>query len=211
MRLQSGLRTLLGASLLCAFAAHAAAPAGGDYYNDGNAHARAGEWGLAMLDYERARLLRPDDPDLDANWHYVIGAAKLRAPPPTYGERIARLTRPDVAAAVGLLGLLALGGALLWRNSGLRFAALLLGTPLVGFAVCHAIALRPLVHGAVVIRGPAPVRASPVPMADELYSLPEAEAVRIDATRPDYLLITDARGKAGWVSRSQVEPIVPSP
>ena len=36
-------------------------------YNYANAFARAGKPGFAVLNYERARLLDPSDPDIDAN------------------------------------------------------------------------------------------------------------------------------------------------
>ncbi len=36
-------------------------------YNLANAYARAGKPGLAVLNYERAKLLDPQDPDIDAN------------------------------------------------------------------------------------------------------------------------------------------------
>jgi Flp pilus assembly protein TadD len=40
-------------------------------YNLANSYARDGKPGLAVLSYERAALLAPDDPDINANLAYV--------------------------------------------------------------------------------------------------------------------------------------------
>src|SRR5271154_2724545 len=48
-------------------------------YNLGNAYARTGKPGLAVLNYERARLLEPNDPDINANLRHVREAAGLPA------------------------------------------------------------------------------------------------------------------------------------
>ncbi len=41
-------------------------------YNLGNSYARAGKTGLAVLNYERASLLAPNDPDIQANLRYAL-------------------------------------------------------------------------------------------------------------------------------------------
>ena len=181
-----------------------------DLYNQGNAHARAQEWGLAVLDYQRARLQAPNDPDIDANLQYVLAAAKVKAAAPTFVQRITRWTSPDIAAALGLLGLILVGCSLIWLRPWPRMAVWLVGLPLMAFAVGHALGLQPLLHGAVVVGGPAALQASPVPMADTLVSLPEATSVRILAERPDYLLVSAAPGTTGWIPRSHLIPIVPA-
>lgn len=45
---------------------------GGDlFYNLGNCYFRLGQKGMAVLNYERARVMMPDDPDLKYNLNYV--------------------------------------------------------------------------------------------------------------------------------------------
>ena len=46
-------------------------------YNLANSYARAGKPGLAVLNYERAALLAPDDPDINANLEYVRTSAHV--------------------------------------------------------------------------------------------------------------------------------------
>lgn len=58
----------------------AQAPAGysaATLYNLANAYARAGKPGFAVLNYERAKLLDPNDPDIEANLNHVREASGL--------------------------------------------------------------------------------------------------------------------------------------
>lgn len=59
-----------------------AAPTGSGYtaaalYNAANSYARAGKAGMAILYYERARLLAPNDSDIEANLRYVRASSRL--------------------------------------------------------------------------------------------------------------------------------------
>src|SRR5580658_10885631 len=58
-------------------------------YNLANAYARAGKPGLAVLSYERAALLAPNDADIDANLAYVRAGAGVRPEPRNRFARIA--------------------------------------------------------------------------------------------------------------------------
>src|ERR1700684_438250 len=57
-------------------------------YNLANSYARDGKPGLAVLSYERAALLAPDDADIMANLAYVRAAAHVALKP---RNRFARL------------------------------------------------------------------------------------------------------------------------
>ena len=183
-------------------------------YNLGNAYARAGKPGLAVLNYERARLLEPNDPDIDANLHQVRAAAGL--PPESRGrfERLAEFASPRILAWVGFLGLLTLGVGVLarWfypRHRGKLLAATLVGISLLGVAVVNGVALWPVVHEAVVITQAAPVRVSPVPIEEPVFQLPEASIVRMIEEHDGFVLIQTQAGRTGWAQRANVAPIVP--
>jgi hypothetical protein len=182
-------------------------------YNRGNAYARAGQPGLAVLSYERARLLAPNDPDIEANLRYVRLAAHQPAAAPSRFARAVTVASPTVIAWLGVAGIGLIGAALLARSAsrrrGLRLAAAGLGLALVGWTVCNGIVLWPAMHSAVVITGTTPVRVSPVPMGDPLFTLPEAETVRMTAQHEDFVLIRTSAGKTGWVSRADLVPVVP--
>src|ERR1700722_1594208 len=63
-------------------------------YNLANSYARAGKPGMAILNYERASLLAPGDPDIQANLRFVRASAHLPAEMPDALDRIARIASP---------------------------------------------------------------------------------------------------------------------
>src|ERR1700674_1318996 len=82
-----------------------------DLYNLGNAYMRQGKPGMAVLNYERANLLSPNDPDIDANLSYVRASSHLPAPPRSTFERLARIARPFRIVWLRLLRLGIQGGS----------------------------------------------------------------------------------------------------
>ncbi|HEX3951044.1 MAG TPA: SH3 domain-containing protein [Steroidobacteraceae bacterium] len=212
---------LPGAGLLLgplqARAAPPQAPAGysaADLYNLANSYARAGKPGMAVLNYERAGLLVPDDPDVAANLQFVRASAHL--PPATRStfDRIAGIASPSVLSWLGIVGLTMAGACMLLGRSTaryrrLRHAGVLLGLCMVSLTVCNGIALWPRLHSGVVIVAATPVRVSPVPMGDALFTLAEGETVKLAAQHEGYTLILTRAGRSGWVSNANVAPIVP--
>jgi hypothetical protein len=182
-------------------------------YNQGNANARAGKRGLAVLNYERARLLAPDDPDIVANLRSVREAARLPVVVPTWFERRGLMLNPTAMAWTGVLGVLLVGGGWVWAayRPGYRWTRYLSlpGLALLGLATGNAIVLWPVIHEAVVLTASAPVRVTPVPMGDPAFVLPEAETVRVSAEHDDFFLIRTRTGRTGWVARANLAPVVP--
>src|SRR5271154_1793227 len=78
-------------------------------YNLGNSYARAGKPGLAVLSYERAALLAPDDPDINANLAYVGASAHVPMKPRSRFARLAQAGSPTLAAWLGVLGIAVAG------------------------------------------------------------------------------------------------------
>jgi hypothetical protein len=182
-------------------------------YNLANAYARQGKPGMAVLNYERASLLSPNDPDIDANLSYVRASSHLPAPSRSTFDRMARIASPFALSWIGVMGLVivgvgALAAQLASRHRRLHRLGMLLGICILGLTVANGIALWPILHEGVVITGATPVRVSPVPMGDSLFVLPEAETVRIVAEHEGFLLIQTGAGRTGWVSRSSVAPVV---
>jgi hypothetical protein len=207
------LSALLGTGQL-----HAETPQAGysaaALYNLGNSFARQGMLGMAVVNYERARLLSPNDPDIDANLSYARARSHVPAPPRSEFERIARMVSPFAAAWIGVLGLMIVGVSVLaaqWspRYRWVRRTAALLGILMMGLTVSNGIAMWPILHEGVVISSAAPVRVSPVPMGDSLFVLPEAQSVKITAEHEGFLLIETAAGGTGWVSRANIASILP--
>jgi hypothetical protein len=228
MTLRSAATTALLMLALCAGSAGAATlpmssstmtsgPTSGSaaaLFNEGNAHARAGETGLAVLDYERAKLLAPGDADIRANLRFVRASAGIATDDPSRMVRAATLVSPDAYFALGCCGLLLIGlGVLVGRSKpGLRVAfriSTLAGGALVLAWACNAAALWPTLHQGVVIARSAPARIAPVTADEPAFAIAQAQIVTIEATRGAFVLVKIASGREGWVSRSDVKPIVP--
>jgi hypothetical protein len=183
-------------------------------YNLANAYARAGQPGLAVLNYERARLLDPNDPDTDTNLRHVREAVGLAPESRSAFDRIAGALSPRIMAWLGVLGLLLAGGGALARRvyPGHRrkfLLATVAGISLLGATVANAVALWPVMHEAVVVTHTAPVRVSPVSIEEPLFVLPEATIVRVGAEHEGFVLVRIKGGRSGWVPRASVAPIVP--
>jgi hypothetical protein len=205
---------------------------------------------MAVLNYERASLLVPNDPDIEANLRYARESSRLPPESLTGFDRAARFAGPRTLAWTGLVGLLIVGvsllaGRLSFRHRlplghrlqagepappgepsqpgerlhprvrsrppyrWIRRAAVLVGTALVALTVSNGVALWPMLHDAVVIKGATPVRVSPVPMGDLLFELPEAETVRMAAEHEGFVLVQTRTGQTGWVWSADLEPVVP--
>lgn len=193
------------------------APAGysaAGLYNLANAYARQGKPGMAVLNYERASLLSPNDPDIEANLKYVRASSHLPEPSRGAFDRVVRVASPFALSWLGVMGIVVVGIASLAaqlssRHRWLRRLSVLFGISLISLTVANGIALWPILHEGVVITGATPVRVSPVPMGDSLFTLPEADTVRITAEHEGFLLIQTRAGRTGWVSRANVAPVVP--
>jgi hypothetical protein len=183
-------------------------------YNLANSYARAGRPGLAVLNYERAALLAPNDADINANLEYVRASAHVPSAPPSRFARIARAVRPAVAGWLGVLGIVLVGAGLLARKMTPRFrwaqgCGILLGFALIALTVSNAMLLWPRMHQAVVLVNQTAARVSPVPMGDTAFVLPEAETVIITAEHEDFVLIRTRGGLSGWVARANIGAVVP--
>ena len=185
-------------------------------YNLGNSYARAGKTSLAVLNYQRARLLAPSDADIAANLRFVRESAKLPADAPTWFERAFEFTSPTILYWSGISGILLAGCCLLAGRlavgvRSLRRLGIGVGVALAGVTVCNAMALWPLRHAGVILTAATPVRVSPVPMGDPLFTLPEAETVQMTDAHEGFVLIQTRAGKTGWVAAANLAPVVPRP
>jgi hypothetical protein len=183
-------------------------------YNLANAYARSGKPGLAVLNYERARLIEPNDPDIEANLRHVREASGLPPESPGRLERLTGLASPRIFAWLGMLGFIVAGVSALARRLYPRhrrklLAATLAGISLLGVTIASALTLWPIMHEAVVITKAAPVRVSPVPIEEPVFVLPEASIVGMSAEHDGFVLIRTKAGRTGWALRSNLAPIIP--
>jgi uncharacterized protein YgiM (DUF1202 family) len=209
----------LFAAALCSASDAPAPPANASYsaaglYNLANSYARAGKPGLAVLNYERAGLLAPNDADIQANLKQLRSSLHLPTARGGSLERIARVASPSSVAWIGILGVLLLGSSLMAAGHFLRLKAAwisagTLGIAAIGFTVCNAAYWYPKAHAAVVISTSTTIRAKPVPMGDPLQELSEAEIVTIAQSHEEFVLVRTAGGRSGWVARADLADVVP--
>jgi tetratricopeptide (TPR) repeat protein len=183
-------------------------------YNLGNSYARAGKPGMAILNYERASLLAPNDADIEANLRFVQSSAHLPIESRGAFDRFATIADPLWLSWAAVLGVILLGGGavaaqLSSRQRILRVAAMFAGVVTLGLTVCNGISLWPKLHEGVIVTASTPGRVSPVPMGDSLFVLQEGERVRIAAEHEGFTLVRTQAGRSGWVADANLAHIVP--
>jgi hypothetical protein len=182
-------------------------------YNLGNSYARAGQPALAVLSYERARLLAPMDPDIRANLAHVRESAGLSFNPDSWWSPHDRLADANTMYWVGLFGLALAGAGFLLRrlradHRTALTAMAIAGLVLTTLSLCDAIATASVLNESVVMRT-APASASPISGAEPLFTVPQAEVVIVRDAHQGFWLIRDPQGREGWVARNDLTPIIP--
>ena len=190
------------------------------YYNLGNAYYRLDEYGLAILNYERALKLKPGYRDARQNLDLANSKTEdqIAVLPELFVARWARAVVAWFSPAgwhVLLLCLLAALGALVavlvlsrhyaWRKSAL------IGSIIVGILIlfCTACTLsatsRQRGHSDAIVTMPmVVVKSSPERSSVDKLILHEGTKVAIEETLDDWHKIRIADGNTGWISTSDV-------
>lgn len=190
-------------------------------YNLGNSYQRLGQYGPAILAYERARLLSPRDPDLLANLTLARKAAAAfeeSRRSPRLEALLNHLSRNEwswlVAIAALVLGSLGvLCGAVRLPRRGLRQAASATAV-LAGLALTlgtTALYLRRAeASRGIVLAATAAVRLSPFDQAEVLGTPGAGRAVHLGARNGGfrYVEVTGANLR-GWMADNEVAAITP--
>ncbi|MEO5712670.1 MAG: tetratricopeptide repeat protein [Luteolibacter sp.] len=194
-------------------------PSAAVFYNLGNSHYRLGQYGPAILAYERAKLLAPRDPDLQANLNLARKAA-------TVFDKSA--LDPRLEAVVGYLSLnewsWLVAGAALW----IGVLSVVAGVVRISKPVARRLSLGSIVFSGILIaagttalvlrrdeaeRGvmlskDAAIRLSPFEKADAVGTPGAGRIVRMGAKNGGYFHVevpgTELRG---WVSETDVARI----
>ncbi len=192
-------------------------------YNLGNAYAKSGRLGLAILHYERALRRMPGDSDTKANLEFanaLITDVVERPDLPSYVVWVVDLYRalePDYCA--GLLSLSFLfGGAvvtvlLLGRWPSLRTPAITV-LVIAGFVALVSAGLLAAKFTAaserveaVVLVSATDVRSGPGETNPQLAEIHEGLKLSVLGTREDWLQVGLPNGITGWVRAGDVETI----
>ncbi|MDD5260242.1 MAG: tetratricopeptide repeat protein [Methylacidiphilales bacterium] len=190
--------------------------------NLGNAYYSKGDVGRAVLQYERALLMDPSDPDVQANLENVRKKAGLAAPPEPEWGRLFLFCSLNTWAWIGFTSLLilALSSLLngLWLNFGkpgsspqaVCRALFFCGIVLLLLSASGMLFQTSQLNRGVVVASEAPVKVSPFDTAANVSSLHGGETVQTLKRYGNFLYVESYSGSKGWISSSLVEPVLPS-
>ena len=187
------------------------------YYNIGNCYYRLNKIGQAILYYEKARRLKPNDPDI----RYNLKLANLRIldkveEPPRfflfvwwdafkYFFSVHQLTRVIPTLVVLLVMLLI--GWLFIRKDRLRrtalYLAVLTGMLLLLLGYVYSVRIGELkIHNEAVVLAPSvTVLSAPNEDSADVFVLHEGVKVKIEEVRDKWAEISLPDGKVGWVKQ----------
>ena len=185
-------------------------------FNLANAQQCAGQFGRAILNYERAALLAPHDPDIEMNLQRVRQAAGLETGSRSRIESVSQLLSLNGWVGFALVALFLLAAMQPLRQLQPRSQRLL------SWGGVTAAFLMAVAAAAIVIRWPDLSRAvvtvpeavagvSPVTLAEPLFKLRAGEVVSWQQSHGDYALIENQAGHEGWVKAGEVARVIPSP
>lgn len=193
------------------------------YYNLANAHFKQDELGKAMLYYNRALRLRPNDEDIRHNLEYAEQSTKdsieeipefflktwiksLRGALSCTAWSILSLIMLVAALVCGLLYLLA------QRLSLRKIGFYLMTVTALLFVVTTAFAWSErnmLVERseAIIMNSAVSIKSSPDRSATELFVLHEGTKVTIGETIDGWAEVRIADGRKGWIEQERIERI----
>lgn len=193
------------------------------YYNIANAYFRTGQTARAILYYNRALAINPEDEDIRHNLQIAesLTKDKIESVPEFFLYKWLRSLRNmlgctawTVISIIMLAAVLAMGIAFLlaerytvrkWTFFGMLAAAMLFATA-TGFAAAQRDAM--INHSqAIVMTSGAPVKSSPDNSATDLFILNEGTKVRVSREHNSWYEIVIADGRKGWIRSSSIEEI----
>ncbi|HEX5219099.1 MAG TPA: hypothetical protein VFZ59_05985 [Verrucomicrobiae bacterium] len=182
-------------------------------FNLGNAWMKTGQPGRAILNYERAWRLAPDDAAIRANLNLARQKAGVAVNKNPFREKVARVSSFDTLAwaivwAAVLLFAVVVTSRLLPSFPRVVKRGVVVMAAFGVFVAGAGMALQwPERDRAVVLDSNATVQIAPADAAGILFNLPEGETVRAIKSHNSYTLIRLRDGRSGWVKSSAVERV----
>ena len=180
------------------------------FYNLGNSYYRLGDFGQAILNYERALALEPRHPEADANLRLARDEARALELKKDAVERyagIATVKQWSIAGAIGFWVALFLATHLFLarRRSAGRVALIALGLVIGAVSV---FAIRTLESGtagnaiAIVTAKNISARIATADSAQTVLALPAGSEIKVLTERGDWLYAALPNDQHGWVPSS---------
>lgn len=183
------------------------------FYNLGNAYFRQGDLGRAIVNYRRAWVMDPGDPDTQANLRYALQTAGIPEPAFPWMERLLlRVNRERWQRVAGAAWWLAAGlaGAYLWSRARpawmAKLAAALLAVMLV--AICGLVAWDRLCRAPEIVVTGKGCEALFAPLSGSTahFALPEGSIGRVVKHSGNWVRIASG-GQEGWIQAEHGLPV----
>ncbi|HEY4284715.1 MAG TPA: tetratricopeptide repeat protein [Chthoniobacterales bacterium] len=183
------------------------------FYNLGNAYFRAGDFGRAILNYERALALDPRQPETAANVALAREESRgLELQQSRFDAALNRLTTsPLIISATIALWITVFGIVVLMlsrRRSAILLVLVLLSCLIA--ATCAAVAYRLETSRrtvAVVTGKNVQARLATADNASSVLQLPPGSEVRVLSHRGDWVYAALPNNLRGWIPTASVEPV----
>ncbi|MFH1760928.1 MAG: tetratricopeptide repeat protein [bacterium] len=194
---------------------------GNIYYNLGNAYFKLGQKGKALVNYQRALKLMPEDEDLFANIKFAESLLEIKQPEENYswGEKIYFSLQSSFSTTQWFfLGLFIFLGACIFtlylifslkdhRNVKAVVILIVLGFFMCNFFFYKSYQAQKNIMQGIVIVPKIEVRYSPSYSGAVAFELTEGMQTQILHVAGEWAQIRLNKKTSGWIETSAVEPI----
>jgi tetratricopeptide (TPR) repeat protein len=183
------------------------------FYDLGNAYFRIGDFGHAILNYERALALDRHHPEADANLRIVRDEARALEMQTSWPERYFKLVSVNqycIAAAIAFwLGMFCVAGLIFGRRRPARMITLsILSLSIFLMAVFAIYKLDNGTNGralAIVTGNGVEARFATADNVNSVLALPPGSEIKILSTRGDWIYAALPNNLRGWLPTKSVE------
>lgn len=192
---------------------------GNIYYNLGNCYIKKGEIGQALVYYERAKRLMPQDSDIKANYEYassLIKAIPLEEKSSLWEKIVGffadQFTLDGITLIMAFLYLLIILVFVIriYIRIPNIYLSIILSTILLIFALVFSgfrYKFDLVCNGAIVINSTVEAKFEPIKRATNHFTLSEGMKVYILSAKGSWLRVKRLDGKIGWIPTTSVERI----
>lgn len=190
------------------------------YYNLGNAYYKSGNATYAILNYERAKKLAPNDPDIQ----YNLNMAQTQIV-----DNIVQLTEPGFVKwwkelintrsinfwaivsivtffiFLSLFGLFLLSGKYSVKRTAFYVSMIAFGFSVITYSIGSGLNSKRLKHNTAIIIDPSvKVKSSPSETGTELFIIHEGITVKLTDQLGDWVNVSLPDGNKGWIKESSM-------
>lgn len=179
------------------------------FYNIANAFLKANDIGRAILWYERAKILLPNDPDLKFNLEYANSLVKDKKESSLdimdvlfFWDNLVSVKTIQILAVVCSFiffiwaGIKVVKQQKIFSGTGILLFSIFM---LITAIACMNYYKQSIRRDAVIVAEEAAVRSGMTDTATELFSLHAGTKVQVEEQRDNYVKIQFSKDKVGWV------------